>query len=454
MLYRFLKFVLGYTVRLYFREIEFKNTDRIPLKGPVIFLPNHRSAFMDPIVVAAFIKRRVHFLARGESFKNPIVAKILGLLNVIPIFRREHSPDDMFKNEEIFRYCHQLLEQNGALVIFPEGASQSKPILLPLKTGAARIALGAEEKNQFKLGVQLVPVGINYTNPHHFQGKLLLNFSHPIPIADYQNSYVIDPYKTARDITDKVAAELNKRIAVMADLRWEELTERVEKIVQSDPLSFGIGEKERGITWFMARKDILGAIDFYKREKPEILEHLELKVQQYFSITELLNLTEGALNPLGKKKRESIKSLPLALYFVLGLPLFLLGFIIHILPFLLTDKLSKFVVKRSEFTGSVLLVLGLIFFSINAFGLSWLMMTWSNSWLLSFSFFFSLPFLGLFSFNYFIRLKRLNNNRRLKHIRLKKSRLIEDLNSQRIELLAQFKSAHEEYLKHIKANES
>ena len=104
MLYRFLKFIIGYAVRQYFREVQLHNQDLVPQKGPVIFLPNHRSGFMDPIVVAIFLKRNVHFLARGESFKNPLMAKLLGKLSVIPIYRKEYSPDEVHKNDEIFKY--------------------------------------------------------------------------------------------------------------------------------------------------------------------------------------------------------------------------------------------------------------------------------------------------------------------------------------------------------------
>ena len=123
MLYRFLKFIIGYAVELYFKEVQLRNEDRVPPSGPVIFLPNHRSAFMDPIVVAVFLNRKVHFLARGESFKNPVMANILGKLNVIPIYRKEYSPDEIHKNDALFKLCFGLLEQQGALVIFPEGAS-------------------------------------------------------------------------------------------------------------------------------------------------------------------------------------------------------------------------------------------------------------------------------------------------------------------------------------------
>ncbi len=448
MLYRFLKFVLGYAIRTYFREIQLRNEDRMPLKGPVIFLPNHRSAFMDPIVVAAYLKRRVHFLARGESFKNPIVAKILGKLNVIPIYRKDHSPDDMHKNEEIFKYCFQLLEQNGALVIFPEGASQSKPVLLPLKTGAARIALGAEAKNNFSLGVKLVPVGINYTNPHHFQGKLFLNFGKPLDANDYREEFQTDQFKAVHNLTTHIEDELKRRIVVVDDSRWHDLAGKVEKIVQSDSARFGVGNNTANVGWFLARKDITGAIEYFRNEKFEILEGLELRVQQYFSILELLHLTEGTLNPLGKKQEGKVKFIPLLLYFLLGLPVFLIGFVLHILPFYLTKLLSKAIVKRTDFTGSVTLVAGLLLFSINGFVLTWIVYQLTSTIFIPLIFFFLLPTLGIFTFQYYSRLKRWTYRLRIQSIGNRKSGLLENLKTEREELLKVFKSAQEDYMEY------
>ena len=446
MLYRFLKFIVGYAVRQYFREVQLHNEDLVPQKGPVIFLPNHRSGFMDPIVVAIFLKRNVHFLARGESFKNPLMAKLLGKLSVIPIYRKEYSPDEVHKNDEIFNYCFKLLEQNGALVIFPEGASQTKPVLLPLKTGAARIALGAEAKSNFNLGVTLIPVGINYTNPHHFQGKLFLNFGQPILASDYKDEYSIDSFKAVNNLTKRVEDELKKRIVVVDESRWFDLTHKVEKIIQTDYARFGIGKNEAHLGWFMARKDIAAAIEYFSNEKKEILESLELKVQQYFSIIDLLNLKEGTLNPIRNKETSRLKFFTLLFYFIIGLPFFVIGFAMHFLPYFFTNLLAKLVVKRSDFYGSIILVIGLLLFSINAFCMTWFIFKALQNGLLAIAFFLLLAPVGIFTFQYYVGLKRWLYKMRLWIIGNRKTTLIKELSQQRETLLASFKEAHEDYL--------
>jgi 1-acyl-sn-glycerol-3-phosphate acyltransferase len=450
MLYSFLKFALGYAIKNYFREIQLRNEDRIPLVGPVIFLPNHRSAFMDPIVVAAYLKRRVHFLARGESFKNPVVAKILNVLSVIPIYRKAFSPNEMHKNEEVFQYCFKLLEENGALVIFPEGVSQTKPMLMPLKTGSARIALGAEEKNDFKLGVTLVPVGINYTNPHHFQGKLFLNFGRPIAASDYMEAYRNDPFKAVQDLTNQVESELKRRTTLMNDNRWAELVEMTEKIVQSDPKRFGIGDNEAHVGWFMARKDILASVEYFKVKKPDLLQSLELRVQQYLALTDRLKLTQGILNPLYKKQIKTVNPVLLVLYFLFGLPLFVAGALLHLLPFLLSTALAKKIVQRPDFTGSVLLILGLILFTINGFTLTWLIFHYTGNGLFAGIFFFLLPTSGIFAFQYFSGLQRLRYDLRLQSIGKRKQGLAKKVYDERESLLQIFKKAHEEYLNNFR----
>lgn len=448
MLYRFLKFIIGYAVRQYFREVQLRNEDLVPQKGPIIVLPNHRSGFMDPIVVAIFLKRNVHFLARGESFKNPLMAKLLGKLSVIPIYRKEYSPEEVHKNDEIFRYCFTKLEQNEALVIFPEGASQTKPVLLPLKTGAARIALGAEAKNNFNLGVTLIPVGINYTNPHHFQGKLFLNFGNPIFASDYKDEYSIDPFKAVNNLTKQVEDELKKRIVVVDESRWYDLTNKVEKIIQTDYARFGIRKNEVHIGWFMARKDIAAAIEYFSNEKKEILESLELKVQQYFSIIDLLNLKEGTINPIGDKGR--LKFFTLLFYFILGLPFFIIGLVLHFLPYYFTNLLVKLVVKRSDFYGSIILVIGLLLFTLNAGLMTSLVFKASQNEIVAIVFFLLLAPIGIFTFQYYVGLKRWWYQMKIWIIGNRKTTLIKELSQQRETLLASFKEAHEDYLNYEK----
>jgi len=68
MLYRIFKWLFLLAVRGYFRSIHIKGLENIPTSGPIVFVANHNSAFMDPIILAVHIKRSLFFLARGESF--------------------------------------------------------------------------------------------------------------------------------------------------------------------------------------------------------------------------------------------------------------------------------------------------------------------------------------------------------------------------------------------------
>ena len=155
MLYSFLKIVLQITVRMFFRSITIRNKELIPAKGPIMVLVNHPSTFMDPIVVGTILNRKVFFLGKGILFKNKFARWFLPKLNVIPIYRQHDDPTEMGKNKEIFIRCFEHLEKGGALMMFPEGTSFTERKLRPIKTGAARIALGAEALNHFELGLQI-----------------------------------------------------------------------------------------------------------------------------------------------------------------------------------------------------------------------------------------------------------------------------------------------------------
>ncbi len=89
-------------------------------------------------------------------------------------------------------------------MIFPEGTSVSERRLRPLKTGAARIALGAEARHGFQLGLQVVPVAINYFDPSTFRSDVLLNVAPPIVVADYAAAYAQDPDAAADQLTEAI----------------------------------------------------------------------------------------------------------------------------------------------------------------------------------------------------------------------------------------------------------
>ena len=99
MLYRIFKWLFYLSVKGYFRSSYLEGKENIPESGPVIFVANHTSAFMDPILLGVHIRRPIYFLARGEAFKSKLASIFFNWLHMIPIYRPEISPDEVHKNE-------------------------------------------------------------------------------------------------------------------------------------------------------------------------------------------------------------------------------------------------------------------------------------------------------------------------------------------------------------------
>ncbi len=446
MLYRILHFIFRYAVKKYFRKIRIQNIELIPEDKPVVFFPNHRSAFMDPLVVATMIDRPIHFLARGESFKNRFMAKIYKQLNMIPIYRKEFSPDEAHKNKDVFRNCDALLEKKGAIMIFPEGLSQTKPRLLPFKTGMARIVFGAEEKNNFNLDVQLIPVGINYTNPHRFQSDLFINLGEPIKVADYREAYEKNSFEAVKKLTADTELALRERIITLDGKRWFKLSEKVEAIVQTEPEAFLSKTNKSGFDWYLAKKDINGAIDYFKTNKPDLLNHLEKKTNEYMNMLQRLKVSKDSIS-VNKGKYSLKHNFPLLLLYLIVLaPLFLVGLLFLGIPFIVTRLVANAVVKRVDFMGSVVLALGLLVFTIFGVIESVIVAKITGFWFWGLAVFLLLPLLGYATRQYYMHLIHLSINRRWLSISARKNKLAEYVVNEKQNLLGLFKEAYKEYL--------
>ena len=157
MLYQILKPIVTIAVHIFYKRIVIVNRERLNEGGATILVANHTNAFLDAVVVSMFVKRKVYSIARGDVFKNKRVADILKRLCIIPIYRKEEGVKEMLKNEATFVRCIELLEEKQSFTMYPEGNCVTEKRLRSLRKGAARIAFGAEAKNEFKLNVKVLP---------------------------------------------------------------------------------------------------------------------------------------------------------------------------------------------------------------------------------------------------------------------------------------------------------
>ena len=179
MVYTFLKHLLRLVLSSYFKTIKVTGKENIPTDGPIIFVANHPSTLMDPVVIGSIVKQQIYFLAAAEFMGKGVLKWAMGyLFNMIPVYRTTTQPGKQSKNVGVFDKCYEHLGKHGSILIFPEGISITQKRLSPLKTGTARMVIGAEQRSDIK--VQIVPIGLNYTDPHTFQTELFVRIGKPI----------------------------------------------------------------------------------------------------------------------------------------------------------------------------------------------------------------------------------------------------------------------------------
>jgi 1-acyl-sn-glycerol-3-phosphate acyltransferase len=164
-------------LRIFFRRIEAVGLENIRDDRAVMFAVNHPNGLVDPLFVLCFAPRRVSFLAKAPLFRYPLIGWFARKLDSIPVYRKEDEVKG--SNEETFARAREILARGGSVAIFPEGTTHSDPQLHPLKTGVARIALGASLPS-----LDIVPTGIYYTEKQTFRSSALVVFGTPIEVRE------------------------------------------------------------------------------------------------------------------------------------------------------------------------------------------------------------------------------------------------------------------------------
>ncbi len=190
MLYYIVKYWVRAALFVYFKQIRFSKKDVLNIEGPLILACNHPNSFLDAIVLGAKFNKPVHFLARGDAFKKPLVKKIFTALKMIPIYRISEGRENLLHNDETFERCSSILKNNGIVLIFSEGLCIHEWKLRNLKKGTARIAIQAYNDIEIGKKIKVLPVGLNYTSFKSIGKNLFVNWGDIIYIKDQINTSI------------------------------------------------------------------------------------------------------------------------------------------------------------------------------------------------------------------------------------------------------------------------
>src|SRR5262245_22908213 len=164
--YRVVRRLARWLLGLFYGRIEVVGAERIPPAGPLILTANHQNALVDPMILMAVVPRRLRPVAKAPLFRYPVLGWLMRLSGAIPVERRHDPGSDPAKNAAMFATATATLAAGGAILIFPEGVSQAEPRLMPLRTGAARMALAAANAGS---APTLLTVGLVYHEPGTFR---------------------------------------------------------------------------------------------------------------------------------------------------------------------------------------------------------------------------------------------------------------------------------------------
>jgi glycerol-3-phosphate O-acyltransferase / dihydroxyacetone phosphate acyltransferase len=373
MLYSLFKPLIVLSLRAFFKRIDVIGAENLEHES-TLFVCNHPSALFDPIMVASTAKKPIFFLAGAEWFGKGFKAKLFkNQLNMIPVYRpwlAKGSEAEPVSNEDMFRACFDSLAQGKRIIIFPEASSKTVPWIRDIKTGAARIKLGADAKNGAN-STKVIPIGLNYSNPNRFQTSVLINVGNPIDFSDITERKNLDERELVVQMTERIHEQMSALVYYPEDAENFEFIKDVKKLLSEvllEELGIAGGDAAKE---FEIRKSIVNRISSIVAENKQETNALAKRLRAYISSFEELGFRR--YNPFEESPLEFIlKSLGL----IVGLPFFLLGSVYNLLPFLLaTSFYRKFLSPKvsgehkdgqinSAFAGSLGFAMGLVVYLI------------------------------------------------------------------------------------------
>ncbi|MBK7818543.1 MAG: 1-acyl-sn-glycerol-3-phosphate acyltransferase [Sphingobacteriaceae bacterium] len=445
MFYQILRFLFCISNKFYFKTFQVNGLENIPKKGPVFLAANHPSAFMDPLVIATISKRPLFMLAKGILFTNPMVKWFLSGLNIIPIYRSHETPELTGKNKDVFAQCYKHFAKGRAILAFPEGISLTERKIKKIQSGAARICLGAEAENNFSLDVKIVTIGLNFSNPHKFQSDLYINIDKPINVSDYYELYKKDTFKAAHALTDEIRKRLEAQVVAIQDSDVDKFVANIETIFKAQLLE-DLGHSPKVMAHdFNTTRSISDSVHYFLERDPQRVEALKVKINSYLEQLDKLSLDDKLIK--GVEKTKPVYDTILSLVFlILGLPIFLYGYINNILPFRIPFWCARIIAKRPEFHGSVAYSIGtltfIVFYSLQI----WLVSKFFGDWRIILAYGLSLPITGLLSFYYYNRFKSIRGSWKIFSLFYKKTTLMTSLIAEREIIITELEKARREFV--------
>jgi 1-acyl-sn-glycerol-3-phosphate acyltransferase len=400
--YWLLKKYVQFADWLIYNKVIVNGLDNIPKNKPIIFSPNHQNALSDPLAILLNTKYQPVWLARADIFKNKTAAAILKFLKIMPVYRMRDGKENLAKNDEIFLSSVRVLENNFALGLFPEAAHSGKRQMLVHKKAVPRIVFMAEEKAKNNLDIQIIPTGIYYSHYWKFNRNLIVNFGKPILANEFLDQFKQSESVATLSLRQRILDEMQSVVLEIKSTKHYDDFESIREIYGKHYLRRQ-NQNYSVLNLFYSDQKLVKKLDTLEEMNPERTEVIVKSVKEYISKIKEFKIRSWLLE---KSELNWLKIALNKLILLLGLPIFLFGFIFNAAPFFIIDTITRKKIKDKGFWSTFYLVLGIvlfpIFYLIEFFAVSWLI---PGFWL-KLTFLFAMPFAGKIAFLWYILFRK------------------------------------------------
>ena len=444
--YAAVRLIARFWIWFFFERVEVRHPERVSRTGPVLLCVNHPNNLIDSLLVGSVLPRQVHFLATGALFRNPLMARLLVALGVIPVYRQADDPDRRERNVEMFAACAEAFDGGQLIAIYPEGATRAEAYLQRIKTGAARIALGYEAHAPGRLTV--VPVGLSFAARQRFRGRVLVSCGTPVDVSSHLAAYREEPTKALHALTTVIQAAMEREVVHVEHIDTAAFARAVETLYR--------GELERELweeRWLpgppvvplQSSEPIATAVEHFRKQDPERIERLWQRLLGYqvgLGHYRLRDETVRARLERPAQRQRVARSWQT----IVGLPLFAYGAAVNFLPYYLPGWLAGRMSRRLTDYATIRLLA-----SVVAFPLFWALETALVGWVAglrwAFAFVLSLPLGGLIAYRYLVGTGRLRHQLRFGALLFTRAQEARRLLAERREIIAELERAKRDYVR-------
>ena len=355
LLYTLLRPFVDFCCRRSYRRFEIHGQENLPKDGALIYGINHSNTLMDALVVLATSHHKKVFMARGDIFANPTVAKILKFTRILPLFRIRNGVAAVRNNTDSIEQAVDVVHDKVGLYLFPEGRHRTKHSLLQLSKGIFHIALDSNKEFGEEKPVYLVPVGIEYGDYFRYRSTCMVNFGEAINVTDFiKNSTEDNDAVLMNQLREMLSDRLSHLITFIPD---DEDYEAIWEIVKMK------NEKRAGGLYkkMLRNRATVEKILKYKEEHPEETKELFDKVLAFSKhrVEQKISVTSTA------KRRPLVNSFWKLIVAIIGLPYFLASTVANAIAWIpmviLKSKLKDKAWGNTVSFGSKFLLSSLVF---------------------------------------------------------------------------------------------